>query len=115
MEESARGTRTNLLDVLVWFSDLEEQRRSQADSPDIGVPEAMFGFWDDFYLVGTRVFEIAFNESERRVLYDFNEICGEVYQAIPSRFPLLEEFIAMPEWEKLARAARDALERLGVR
>lgn len=113
--EIAQGIRENTLGTLRLIADGEAQRKCQSDVPYVSVPNALFNEWEDWYDPDEgRVFQIAFSEAERDVLREFNAVLDEVCDATPASMPPLEELMATPEWEKLSRAARDALERLGV-
>lgn len=113
--EIAQGIRENTLGTLQLIADGEAQRKCQSSVPQVCVSSALFNEWEGWYDPDEgRVFQIAFSAAERDVLREFNAVLDEVCDAMPFDMPPLEEFMAMPEWEKLSRAAREALERLGV-
>lgn len=103
--------RTRVVVLLNLACSPEAQREYQDRAPAADIQTQIFSQWEDIYHPHMPNFEIAFNESERQALEVYGQVCVSVSHR--SKGLGLDEFHKLPECDRLAEAAGQALTALG--
>jgi len=112
MTEAQRGLRANVISVLKFISSREAQLKLKREAPFVDVVSEVFCMWaDDIYVFAARdSFRSAFCAAELSAITVFDKALEAIADATIDKNPSLNEFLAMPEWQRLAEAARKALQ-----
>lgn len=104
--------RNRIMEYLQLVSSAAQQKDYQRRVPDVNVPTELICSWEDWMPVeeGAQGFAPPVYSAEE---YEAIERYGLTWEAVaavtPEEMPSLEEFIGMPEWERLKQAAEDVL------
>lgn len=111
MTDLQRNHRQELLRVLRLLTSREEQLRYQRAVPFVPVPVELFCQWSACY-ENKRAkpwFLQVHPAVELAALDDFQRVVAAVRSELPDRLPPIEDFITLPQWERLASGAAAAL------
>ena len=116
MTEAQRGLRANVIGVLKFISSRQAQLKLKREAPFVDVVGEVFCMWaDDIYVFAARdSFRGAFCAAELSAIAVFDEALEAIADAVIEKKPSLNEFLVMPEWQRLAEAARKALQAFEV-
>ncbi len=112
--QQINNTRRNIINTLYLFSSKEEQLNYQENVPIAHVSAELFCQWDEYFLSEKNegLFREAFNEDERMILSEFNEVFERVAETTPDDLPDIHDFIKTVAWVRLSKAASIALKKL---
>jgi hypothetical protein len=117
MTKLQRNHRQNLLQVLRLIASREAQVQFQLAVPGVPVTVELFCKWDACYSPRYKPwFPEAFSTFEIAALDAFQRVVQPIYLELKSELkywrPPLEEFMATPQWKRLASGAETALQAL---
>ncbi|MCJ8166594.1 hypothetical protein MKJ04_17245 [Pontibacter sp. E15-1] len=105
-EEMASRIRKLVLEVIELWSSKEEQLEYQKNVPFVDVSSELFGHWETIYNPDDKLFRMAFNESELKMLADFQDVLDrETTRVTPYHVPNIEHFVYTLEWREINNAA----------
>jgi ABC-type sulfate transport system substrate-binding protein len=110
--EIAKGIRFHLIKSIEMLASKEKQLEFQANAPIAAVSSEIFNNWDGNYHPSGIYLPYAFSEKELEILAEFNVKIDEILSSMPEIMPHINEFQAMPEWQRLTSAAQTALNKL---
>ncbi|MCP2045056.1 hypothetical protein [Pontibacter sp. HSC-36F09] len=112
-EEMATRIRKLVLDVIELWSSKEAQLNYQKNVPIANVSAELFEQWTDFYNPDDRKFKMAFNETELKLLADFEHVLErETTRVSPYNVPDIELFVYTLEWREINNAAIELLNKI---
>ena len=111
MTDLQRNHRQELLRVLRLLTSREEQLRYQRAVPFVPVTVELFCQWAACYehKRDKPWFLQVHPDAELAALDSFQCVVTTVRAELPDRLPPIEDFITMPQWERLASGAAAAL------
>jgi len=106
--------RKEVFEVLELISSREEQLAYQHKVPIAYVSAELFNQWEDCYqiLKVQEWYSEAFSEIELLILKEFDRDLEVIAKSTPQNPPEIHEFIKTKEWEQLAIAAKNTLDKL---
>ena len=108
------NTRRNIINTLYLISSKEKQLNYQENVPIARVSAELFCQWDEHFPSEKNddLFRETFNEDERMILCEFNEVFERVAEATPNDLPDIHDFIKTDALVQLSKAASIALKKL---
>lgn len=104
--------RNRIMEYLQLVSSAAQQKDYQRRVPDVNVPTELICSWEDWMPIEVGAQEFTppvYSAEEYEAIERYCRTWEVVAAATPKEMPSLEEFIGAPEWERLKRAAEDAL------
>ncbi|MFT6555732.1 MAG: hypothetical protein ACJAZ5_002926 [Alloalcanivorax venustensis] len=104
--------RNRIMEYLQLVTSAAQQKDYQRRVPDVNVPTELICSWEDWMPVEEGAQEFAppvYSAEECEAIERYGRSWEAIVAATPEEMPSLEEFIGMPEWERLKQAAEDAL------
>ena len=112
-EEMATRIRKLILEAIELWSSKEAQLEYQKNVPIADVSAELFGQWDEIYNPEDKLFRMAFNETELKMLADFeNVLIRETTRVTPYNVPDIEHFVYTLEWREINKEATNLLKYL---
>lgn len=112
-EEMASRIRKLVLDAIELWCLKEAQLEYQKNVPFVDVSSELFGHWETIYNPDDKLFRMAFNESELKMLADFQNVLDrETTRVTPYYVPDIEHFVYTLEWREINNAAIELLKKL---
>jgi hypothetical protein len=112
--------RNRVIEYLALASSFDAQLTYEREVPIEHVPYEIINLWEDSFPVDPRrrldLSEV-YTSEEVEALQDYHEVWELAAAALPDTYPSLADVQAMPEWEKLRRAAelaRDVFAKRGM-
>src|SRR3954454_22604477 len=110
MTELQRNHRQHILSLLRLLTSREEQLRYQREVPFGPVTVELFCQWDACYYPRDKDWFLATHPAAELAALDaFHHIVAGVRSELPDDLPPIEDFITMPQWDRLASGAAVAL------
>lgn len=112
LSELPARLRARILEVLELYTDEAALRRLRKSTTVRDVGAELFNLWGDWYAPKGKDFRKAFSPAELAALVRFNRVLDDVAAKTPDPLPPVDVLVRSPEWQRLAAAARSALEHL---
>ncbi len=113
----AQRVRNRIMEYLAVASSYAEQQDYQRKVPKVHIPDEMINQWED-WVDGDRLdwySEPVFSPVEQTSLRHFHAIWNSVANDTPDPLPALSALIGTEPWERLRKAAEDALGVFSIR
>jgi hypothetical protein len=107
--------RARIVEVLELLSDPAAQRRYRHGAANANLGAELINLWGDWYLPKGKNFRAAFSADELAALAQFDRVLSEVSARTPDPLPPFDTLSRTPPWQRLLKAAREALELLRTR
>ncbi len=114
MENDTANRRHEVIETLEMLSSAEKQLEYQRTVPIAQVSAELFCLWDEAFWAEDASLRAAFDPMEWQALLRFDSVFERVSRLLPHKLPPIEEFINLPLWLRLSRAANRALATLRV-
>ena len=112
LDKISNQIRKNIFEILEFLGSKESQLEYQKNVPIAQVSNELFNQWYDNYYPKCEIHNMAFNETEREILENFNEIFNIISKKTPKDLPFIDEFVTTNEWFELNQLAKKTLDNL---